>query len=155
MPSTYPLDYKSTSTGSSGQHKNCAAVYKTCNRKFFFLLQHFILLCQLCLWKCKSPVNKLKKMRKLIIIHSLELKYSTLPVITELDKMDEDQPSKLDIMDQSSPKPGHADAGPRSEQQSTWPVTLHYSRPSSYTLSSRPSSHEGARVMVACWMVPR
>ena len=42
-------------------------------------------------------------MRKLIIIHSLELKYSTLPVITELDKMDEDQPSKLDIMDQSSP----------------------------------------------------
>ena len=80
------------------------------------------------------------------VIQSLELKYSTLPVITELDKMDEDQPSKLDIMDQSSPKPGHGDAGPRSEQQSTWPVTLHY---------SRPSSHEGARVMVACWMVPR
>ena len=37
------------------------------------------------------------------VIQSLELKYSTLPVITELDKMDEDQPSKLDIMDQSSP----------------------------------------------------
>ena len=44
------------------------------------------------------------------------------------------------------PQPGHGDVGPRSEQQSTWPVTLHY---------SRPSSHEGARVMVACWMVPR
>ena len=44
------------------------------------------------------------------------------------------------------PQPGHCDVGPRSEQQSTWPVTLHY---------SRPSSHEGARVMVACWMEPR
>ena len=43
-------------------------------------------------------------------------------------------------------EPGHGDVGPRSEQQSTWPVTLHY---------SRPSSHEGARVMVACWRVHR
>jgi len=59
-------------------------------------------------------------------MHSLELKYSTLPVITELDKMDEDQPSKLDIMDQSSTN---------LDMVIEW-------------------VGDPTRVMVACWMVP-